>query len=388
MRLLTTLFILIPAIVFGQEKVKKTPRPFEEGYILYSDGKKPEQGLVQVPEKKRGLVNFNFRKSNTGVIREIRVEQATVLGFGFRRGAEYHALDYTHDSIPGRFFVKVLVAGNMSLYSDNDTLILKLQSGTTHELTSSNFRDLLYGATATCPAANQMAQHLRFDPEVLSDFVKGYNKCLNNDPGTFDPFATKKIFYLGISAGIEFTTLDIEALDYYPRYSLSDEKHIFAGLLLYIPYAKSQALEFGVIYKPREFHGTGKGGSPSLHPGVRTSDISISYNELLIPATFRQAIWRKNKTTIQGSAGVALPVIISQSSQIATTDDFNSYTRPVVLSKSIQYNIGVGAEIIIKERQRLLIQNVFFYGPASLSTFLGYAGSSVMGYSLFIGYTL
>jgi len=386
MKILIAILFIIPTIAFGQEKPKKKPRPFQDGYIIYGDNRKPEKGLVQVPEKKGGLDKFNFRKSTTGIIREIRVEEEGIAGFGFHNGAEYHAVDYTHDDTSRKFFIKVLIDGNLSLLNDGDTLILKLQTGTTIELTSSNFRKVLKDATATCPAANQVAEYIRFDPDVLGDFVKGYNRCLENDPSTYDPFATKKRIYLGISSGIEFTTIDIEGLGFYPPYSLSDENHIFAGLLLYVPFAKSQALEFGVIYKPREYKGSEK--RPVINLGYRTSTINLSYNEIVIPATFRQALWRKNKTTLHGSAGVAIPVIISQSGQIASKDTDYQFVKPISFSKSIQYNLGIGVEIAVKERQRLLIQNILFFGPASLSTFLGHPGTSYSGYTLFIAYAL
>jgi hypothetical protein len=393
MRILIALLLVIPAIVFGQEQVKKKPRPFEDGYVIYADDRRTEDALVQVAEKQRGLVKFNFRKSYSGVIREIRAEQAEIVGFGLDNGAVYHAVGYTHDSIPGRFFVKVLVDGNLSLYDDYDALIIKLMNGTTFELTSANYRNLLQTATVACPAVNQMAQYLRFDAEVLMDYIKGYNKCLTKDPAIFDPFKkAKKIIYVGISAGIEFTTLNVAGLAPYPPYSIGDKEHIFGGLLVYIPFAKSQALELGIVYKPREFEGSVHEAAPVGWSGTRTHHITVNYDEIMFPITFRQALWKKNKTTYHGSAGVSIPLLVSQASQITIADTYNSntyytLTKSVTLSKSIQYNIGIGVEIPVKNR-RLLIQNIFFFGPASMTTSEGSPDTSIMGYSLFIGYTL
>lgn len=398
LRLLLFILPLIPSLVFGQVsgQVKKKPRPFLEGYTLYSDNRKREVGYVQELESKRRLDKFNFRRSTSGVIREIRAVEDHVVGFGFQNGAKYIAINYTHEDNPGRFFVKVLEEGNMSLFSDNDTLILRIQSGSTFELTATNFRSVLGEATVDCPEASKVAEYLRFAQDVLIDFVKGYNKCLKKeDPTEYDPFGGKKYpyflgirkdhFFPGLLLGVEFSQLELEATATMPTISLIDHSRVSAGFLFYIEMAKSNFLEMGIQYKPREFVGIA-GSSTNVY------QVNIKYDEVTIPFTFRHSFLQKNSTTFQGSVGVAVPILLNQSSWMSTEMNNNGVVTTTVsqpytgLSRTIQFSVGLGVVVKVNSDQRLLVHNTLSFAPGSINTTTENIGNMLTAYSLTFGF--
>jgi hypothetical protein len=384
MKLIIALLTLIPGIALGQVKTKKLPKPFEDGYILYSDDRGIERGLVQVPEKKGRLVFCKFKKSSTGIIREIRTDQAGVAGFGFANGARYHAVIYTHDSIPGRFFAKVLVSGKLTLYDDNGTQILKMENGATAELTSSNYRDVIQRETTQCVATNKMAQHLVFDPLVLSDFIKGYNECMTNDPATFDPFARK--VYIGFSTGMDFSKMEVQATSVFPTIYLADQMLPFFNATVYFPFSKSSAVEAGISIKSRQYVGLGQAG-------LRFYELTLQYDEVSLPFTFRYSLWRKEKFTIQGCLGVVVPFSLSQSSRVATEVENSGVITTTIsypfsqFTNSVQFNIGLGAAIDLGSRNLLLINGSVVWGPASLHDTSGDVKAKINGFKLSIGFT-
>lgn len=342
-----------------------------------------KSGYVQVPKEGRGLTRCYFREYLNDVMLEVRAERA--VGFGFKDGDSYRSVRLSGDTTVS-YFVKVLVAGNLNLFDDDGTLILGLPSGVGIELTAQNYKETLLTYTADCPAANEVVSLIRLSPSALESFVKSYNDCLKNDRTTYDPFEKKKPLLFGPSVGYEFSKWDVSSSSL-PAFSMIDHKRFSVGAMIYFPYSKSHAVEAGIIYKPRKYVGLAQSGATVY-------ELTVSYDEIFIPITFRQLIWKKNNVAIHGSAGAGIPILFGASSRLAIeTEEYGIITTTVkspyaTVSKPVQFNLGFGAEIQFTKERRLLIHNSFMMGPGTMTASNESMNFNLIGYSLFVGFTL
>jgi len=376
--ILIAVALLSPFLILAQGEYK-------DGYVIFGGDRGVETGYVEVPQKGRGLFRTFFKSSTNASVEEIRADR--VIGFGFKTGEILYSVELKGGDSTSHIFAHILVDGRLSLYSDNGTLILKGESGATFELTDKNYRDVFKTNTTSCPSLSRLVDKLKFRTEPLKRMTETFNRCLQEGPQVFNPYKKKTNIFLGLSAGLDFAKMEVDAVDNFPKCTLVDRKYLAAGTFVYIPFSKSSALELGIFFRPRQLTALAQSGSTFY-------DIDFRYDELSFPITYRYSFWRRGKASFQGLLGTVLPFSLNQTFRmLVETESSGLVTTTASQAQSgftnrVQFSAGLGTVLDLGTHNRLLINCTYLFGPASFNAGTGEASSSLSGFKINIGYTL
>lgn len=377
MRTISFILILLPFITLAQGE-------FKQGYVMFDGNRGVETGFVEVPARGRGLNRCFFKSPTESAVQQLRADEIT--GFGFLTGEVFYSVALKQGDSVNHIFVKILVDGRLSLYLDEDVMILKLEDGSAVEMSAENYKEIFKVTTMTCPAIHRNLNKVRFKQKSIEKVVTAYNECHRNDPLTYDPNLKRTNISLGMTAGVDYSRMQVDATPGYPAITATDQQHIYTGLFMYIPFSKTGAIEVSGLFKPRQFVGIGISGSTVY-------ELTARYDEILFPITYRFAFLKRKVTSLQATAGAAIPLPINQSFRMAREVNSSGAVTTTVshphtaITNVAQFNVGLGAEIRCSPKQMLLLQCNYYFGPASLSTTAGEVGSGISGIKLTLGFT-
>jgi len=336
---------------------------YKEGYIRTLN-RKITLGYIQVEEGDNRYLICHFKESSTDTVREFKPEQ--ISGYSFLPGKELRSGSISVEGGKKEIFFEELETGTLTLITTLGKFYIMQNDSSLIVLNEKELEAQLNSTVGGCPVTKDQIADTRLERKSLIRIIHNYNVCFNS--GSPRPFLSRKErkLKLILVLGLETSSLNQDPASFMWHPSavynkrLDDKNLIKFGFLFQKSFSRRIFIRAGLEFKRRKYDISNQ---TTFNSNLTLDELQIKFNEFVIPISAQYNILTKKTYDLYLRGGVVISKITQFSSSEIVTSTYtygtyveNGHDFMYSLSKSTQYNFGIGSAFKIGGDRKIILE--------------------------------